>query len=494
MSTTHIDVLIIGAGLSGIDAACHLARECPEKDFLILEGRSEMGGTWDLFRYPGIRSDSDMSTFSYGFRPWTKSKMLAEGKEIKQYIEDTAAEYGVEEKVLYGHKALSADWCSKQGLWTIKAEGEGKAKTFTCKFLWSCTGYYNYHAGYTPEFEGRKAFKGTVVHPQHWPVDLDYTDKHVVVIGSGATAVTLIPSMAEQTAHITMLQRSPGYVVSIPRTDPVSKHLKDKLPDNWVFSLARKSNIAMQMLVYNLSRKKPDYVRKKLLTLVEQQVGKDVDMTHFTPSYQPWDQRLCAVPGGDLFKALRNGKASVVTDHIDRFVKDGILLKSGEHLKADIIVTATGLDLLMLGGMQLSVNGTPHQISDSVTYKGLMLSDVPNFAMTVGYTNASWTLKADLVSDYVCRLLKHMDKKDYRECVVRVPEKGLDVEPLMDMQSGYIQRAADRFPRQGLRTPWRLKQNYVLDTLMFKRSRIEDGIIQFDSSQGCETLATSTAS
>ncbi|MGB1581512.1 MAG: flavin-containing monooxygenase, partial [Nevskiales bacterium] len=425
----HVDVVVIGAGISGVSAACHLSERCPNKSFTVLEARESMGGTWDLFRYPGIRSDSDMQTFSYNFRPWTQPKTITEGHEIRGYIEDTARYYGVDKNIQFGHKVISAAYDSDECEWTLKvqsknANGRKTTKTMSCNFLWGCSGFYNYEEGYTPEFKGREDFKGPIIHPQHWPEDLDYSGKKVVVIGSGATAVTLIPSMADKTAHITMLQRSPGYIFSIPKIDPVSKLAQKVLPAKAVAHSSRIRNAALMLGIHKFSRLQPKVLNRIVLTQMKLQLGRNVDMKNFTPNYDVWDERLCAVPDGDLFKVLREGKASVVTDHIERFTETGILLKSGKALEADIIVTATGLNLQIGSGIDFKIDGHAHKIGDSFGYKGVLMSDMPNFALTMGYTNVSWTLKADLTSQYVCRVLNYMDKKGATQCVVRVPQKG----------------------------------------------------------------------
>src|SRR5271166_662187 len=411
MAAQHFDVLIIGAGLSGIGTACHVTAEFPNRTIAVLERRERLGGTWDLFRYPGVRSDSDMFTFGYKFRPWQDVKVLADGASIRQYIADTAAEFGIDEKIHYGLKVVNADWSSLQSRWTVTTlhEATGETRTYTCGYLISCTGYYNYDAGYLPAFPGVDQFKGRCVHPQHWPEDLDYTGKKVVVIGSGATAVTLVPAIAGDAEHVTMLQRSPSYIFSLPAVDKISEVLGRFLPDRWVYELARKRNIAIQRQMYLACRRWPTQMRRLLLWRVRRRVGPSVDMSHFTPKYMPWDQRLCAVPNGDLFKVLASGEASVVTDQIDTFTEKGILLKSGRELEADIVVTATGLNVQMLGGMKLFVDGEARELHDQMTYKGVLVENIPNLAWIIGYTNASWTLKSDIAGAYLCRLFKHMD-------------------------------------------------------------------------------------
>ena len=483
MPVEHLDVLIVGAGLSGVGAAYHLMKHCPGKSFALLEGRAAMGGTWDLFRYPGIRSDSDMFTLGYNFKPWSDPKAIADGPSIRRYIEETARENGIDRKIRYRHRVLRADWDSANARWNLDVQrgDEPEPLRMTAQFLLMCTGYYRYEAGYTPEFVGREDFAGQVVHPQLWPEDLDYSGKKVVVIGSGATAVTLVPSLTDKAAHVTMLQRSPSYVITLPQKDAISNFLRRFLPETWVYRQARARNVAMQMVFLMLARTFPGLVRKVLLKLASLQLGKRFDMRHFSPRYKPWDERVCAVPDGDLFKVLRKGKASVVTEHIDRFVERGIRLKTGEVLEADIIVTATGLDLVMFGGAELAVDGKPFQVNQSMGYRGIMLRDLPNLAAVVGYTNASWTLKADLSSEYFCRLINHMDATGMRQVTARDSTGDVREEPFLNLDSGYIQRAAERMPKQGDRMPWKLYQNYVLDLALLRYGKVEDGYLVFSS-------------
>jgi len=483
MSTKHLDVLIVGAGLSGIGAAYHLKTQCPGKTYAILEGRDAIGGTWDLFRYPGIRSDSDMYTLGYNFKPWTNPKIIADGHTIREYVQETARENGIDKHIRFGHKVLNSAWSTDKAQWTVEVQKTetGETVTLTCNFLLMCTGYYNYEAGYTPEFPGIKKYKGTVIHPQKWPENLDYSGKRVVVIGSGATAVTLVPAMTDKAAHVTMLQRSPTYVATVPQLDVLSQQLRRFLPEMLVYRLGRTRNVGIQMGVFNLAKSRPKVVRRLLLAQVRQQVGKNVDMKHFTPNYNPWDERLCAVPNGDLFKVLRRGKASVVTDHIDTFTAKGIKLKSGETLEADIIITATGLNLQMMGGAQITVDGKPFVMKEAMNYKGVMFQDLPNLAMMFGYTNASWTLKSDISSEYVCRLLKHMDKNNLRQCMPRNHDASVAPEAFMSMNSGYIQRALDTLPKQGSKAPWKLYMNYVLDLAMLRYRPVEDGVMEFSN-------------
>lgn len=479
-----LDVLIIGAGISGIGMACHLRKECPGQSFAILERREAIGGTWDLFRYPGIRSDSDMFTFGYRFRPWQEPKTLSDGESIREYMVDTAREYGVEDKIHFGLKTTRAAWSSDDACWTLTVEDEavGETQTWRARYLALCTGYYRYDAGHTPEFPGIERFQGRLVHPQQWPEDLDYRNKKVVVIGSGATAITLVPAMAEDTAHITMLQRSPSYVLSLPAVDRISQILKRWLPDDWVFGMARKRNIHVQRLIYAASQKYPKLVRRLLLASVRAQVGKDVDMRHFSPSYNPWDERLCVVPNGDLFKTLRTDKADIVTDHIDTFTENGIKLKSGQTLGADIVISATGLNMQMLGGIELVKDGQVQDASQHMTYKGVLLENIPNAAMIFGYTNASWTLKADISAAYVCRLLNHMAAKGYCSATPRATDARAVDESIMDaLNSNYVKRASHRLPRQGDKAPWRVLHHYSRDHQMLIDQPIEDDVLAFDA-------------
>ncbi|EKF74713.1 monooxygenase flavin-binding family protein [Alcanivorax hongdengensis A-11-3] len=483
MSNNHVDVLIIGAGLSGIGAACHLTRKSPNRSYAIIERRDRIGGTWDLFKYPGIRSDSDMFTLGYSFRPWTEPKVLADGPSIRQYVEDTAKDYDVTRHIRFGRKVVKANWSSEDSQWSVETTNEktGEKETFTSNFLFSCTGYYNYDQGFRPDFPGEEDFKGQIVHPQHWPEDLQYQGKKVVVIGSGATAVTLVPAMAKNGADVTMLQRSPTYVATVPEVDPISVGMRRFLPEMAVYRFARARNIGIQRLVFKLSKQRPKLVRRALLAAARRQLGDDFDMTHFRPSYNPWDERLCAVPNGDLFKSLRKGESKVVTDHIERFTENGILLKSGQELEADIIITATGLNIQMLGGVQGTVDGKPVNPNDTMVYKGAMLKDVPNMALVFGYTNSSWTLKADLVCEYVCRLLNHMEKTGATTVIPRDREDCSTDENFLGMQSGYIQRAHDELPKQGSRQPWQVVQNYMYDLPRLRFGGIEDGVLEFDN-------------
>jgi len=492
MTTNHFDVLIIGAGLSGIGTACQVTHEHPGKSIAILERRERLGGTWDLFRYPGIRSDADMFTFGYDFRPWNETTVLASGGSIREYIADTAAEYGMDEKIHYGLKIVSADWSSTDARWTLTAlrEATGETEVYTCGFLISCTGYYNYDAGYLPSFPGADRFEGQSVHPQFWPEDLDYSGKKVVVIGSGATAVTLVPSMAGEAAHVTMLQRSPSYIFSIPGLDKISEVLARVLPEKQVYGFARWRNIAFQRGLYLACRRWPKAMRSLLLARVRRAVGPDFDMSHFTPSYMPWDERLCAVPDGDLFKALASGEASVVTDQIETFTEKGILLKSGQELEADIIVTATGLQLQMLGGMSLTIDGETREFHDQMTYKGVLIENIPNLAWIFGYTNAPWTLKSDIAAKYLNRLFKHMDDNGLSVAVPRDDAgSALDDGMLDQLQSGYVQRSKNLMPRQGSTNPWKVLMHYGQDSKLLLEDPVDDGLLQFETPVPAEAVA-----
>jgi monooxygenase len=485
MDSEHVDVLIVGAGLSGIGAACHIRTQLPHKSFTILEQRDAIGGTWDLFRYPGIRSDSDMFTLGYSFKPWEDAKAIADGPDILSYVQEAAQEYDVEREIRFGHKVVSAEWSSDEARWTVEAEHDGEIVTLTAGFVFSCSGYYRYDEGYTPEFEGTERFGGQIVHPQFWPEDLDYQGKRVVVIGSGATAVTLIPAMAPDTEHITMLQRSPSYVLALPGHDPIADLLRKVLPKKAAYAAIRWKNVMLTMGTYQLSRRRPKFVRAALRKLAQKQLpeGYDVD-THFNPRYSPWDQRLCIVPGGDLFESIKRGDASVVTDEIETFTEKGVKLASGDELEADIIVTATGLNVQALGGVELTVDGQTFEPSQTVGYKGIMFSGIPNLALAIGYTNASWTLKCDLACEYVCRLLRHMDERGYDQVTPVWPNTELPDRPFIDLQSGYVLRSIDQFPKQSDHAPWRLYQNYIRDVPMFKRAPIEDSALEFKRAPG----------
>jgi cation diffusion facilitator CzcD-associated flavoprotein CzcO len=477
----HYDVLIVGAGISGIGAAYHIKTRCPGRTFAIFEAREAMGGTWDLFRYPGVRSDSDMFTLGFAFRPWTEAKAIADGPSILKYLGETARAYDLEKHIQFGRKVSEASWDSATSRWTVTyRRGEGAPEQVTCNFLHMCAGYYNYAAGYRPEFAGEETFKGQFVHPQFWPNDLDYRNKRVVVIGSGATAVTLVPEMARDAAHVVMLQRSPTYVVSRPAEDPFANKLRRRLPAKLAYAIIRWRNVLMQMWFFNMTRKEPAKVKAAILDMVRAELGPDYDIdTHFTPRYNPWDQRLCLVPDADLFAAIRNGSAEVVTDTIERFTETVIRLKSGQELPADVVVTATGLELQLVGGLKVTVDGTRVELPKCFSYKGMMYSGVPNLASSFGYTNASWTLKADLTAGYLCRLLNHMKKKGLTEARPIIADPNMAAEPWLSFSSGYIQRALDRLPKQGRDVPWRVHQNYALDMFEFRFCKLADGAMQF---------------
>jgi monooxygenase len=482
MRPENLDVLIVGAGLSGVGAACHLQQRLPGKSYAILEARGDLGGTWDLFRYPGIRSDSDMHTLGYRFRPWTATRTIAEGPSILSYIRETAREHGVDRRIRFHHRVIRAEWSTAEARWTVEAEDtrSGQAVLLSCAFLWVCSGYYRYDEGYTPDFEGMDRFAGRIVHPQDWSEEVDYEGRRVVVIGSGATAVTLVPALAERAAKVTMLQRSPSYIASLPAEDPLAGRLRRLLPHRAVYAMVRWKNVLLQLFSYQLSRRWPNamkaLIRRSLRRALPE--GYDID-THFNPTYDPWDQRLCLVPDGDLFEAISAGRAEVVTDRIARFTERGIDLESGSTLEADLIVTATGLNLLFLGGMELALDGEAVDLPSRLIYRGMMLGGVPNLAFTVGYSNASWTLKADLVAEYVCRLLAHMDACGHASCVPEASGAEVGEEPLLALKSGYVLRSLHLVPKQGSREPWRLRQNYPLDLRSIRFGPIEDGTLRF---------------
>jgi monooxygenase len=478
MSTESFDVLIVGAGLSGIGAGFHLQRDLPGKSYVILEDRAAIGGTWDLFRYPGIRSDSDMFTLGYGFKPWTEAKAIADGPSIRKYVNETAREHGIDKHIRFKHRVKKLEWDTNEARWTVEAEHNGEVKRFKAKFVLSAAGYYNYDQGYTPEFKGTEAFKGQIIHPQHWPEGLDYSGKRVVVIGSGATAVTLVPSMADKAAHVTMLQRSPTYMVSMPAEDKFANSLRRMLPAHFAYDVIRFMRITAQQIFFRLARGRPAKTRERLLGLVRDQIGPEQVDQHFTPSYNPWEQRLCLVPDNDMFLAIKEGKASVVTDHIETFTEKGLKLKSGQELEADIIITATGLSLQMLGGADVNVDGAKVDTGKVFAYKGTMFSDVPNLAFVFGYTNASWTLRADLICEYVCRLIKYMD--DYGLDIATPRMVGeFDEKPFADFSSGYFQRAAHLLPKQTSVAPWKQNQSYGHDMMDLRFGAIEDGALEF---------------
>ena len=466
------DVLVVGAGLSGVGAGCHLRARCPGLGYAFLEAREAIGGTWDLFRYPGVRSDSDMHTLGYAFQPWRGAKAIADGTSILRYVRETAAEHGVDRRVRFRHRVRRASWSSAGARWTVEAErtDTGDAVRFTCGFLLMCSGYYSYAEGHAPDFPGADRFEGRVVHPQFWPEDLDHAGKRVVVVGSGATAVTIVPAMAETAAHVTMLQRSPTYVVPLPAEDRIADWLRRRLPAGLAHRITRWKNVAIGAFIYRLARRRPEHTKRRIVAMAQSALGPDHDVAaHFTPRYKPWDQRLCVAPDADLFEAIRRRRASVVTDHVEAFTETGIRLRSREELRADIVVTATGLKLNLLGNVELEVDGRRVELSETMAYKGALLSGVPNLTAVFGYTNASWTLKADLVCEYVCRLLNHMPRRD--------PAVG--EEPLLDFSSGYVRRALHMLPKQGARRPWKLRQNYALDLLALRFGAVEDGVLEF---------------
>ena len=479
MSEDHVDVLIIGAGLSGIGTACHLTAESPQKTFAILEARDAIGGTWDLFRYPGIRSDSDMFTLGYDFRPWEDGKAIADGPAIRSYVRETARDHAVEDSIRFHHRVVAAEWSSADARWTVQAErtDTGESVQLTCSFLFGCTGYYRYDQGYLPDFDGTERFKGPIVHPQHWPEELDYAGKRVVVIGSGATAVTLVPAMAEQAEHVTMLQRSPTYVVTLPAIDPIANFLRGRLPAKAAYAIMRWKNVLLTMGTFQLSRRRPELmkaiIRRGLLKHLP--AGYEVDV-HFKPPYNPWEQRLCLVPDSDLFEALADGSASIVTDGVESFTETGVKLTSGAELEADVIITATGLNVLLFGGIEVTVDGREIDFGETIAYKGMMICGVPNLALALGYTNASWTLKCDLTAHYVCRLLNHMDEHGYSICTPQPPDPSLPTEPFIDFNSGYVLRSIDTLPRQGATSPWRLHQNWFRDVRLLRHGPVDDSM------------------
>jgi monooxygenase len=480
----HVDVLIVGAGLSGIGMAYYLQKRCPQKRYVILEGRKAIGGTWDLFRYPGVRSDSDMYTLGYSFRPWQGRKAIADGRVIRSYICETAAESGIDQQIRFDHQVRRATWSSADALWTVEAVRgpDQEIVQLTCNFLCMCTGYYDYAEGYTPEWSGVEHFTGRMVHPQHWPDDLDYTGKEVVVIGSGATAVTLVPAMAERAAHITMLQRSPTYIVARPSEDALAQRMQRVLPGAVASRLARWKSILLGIYFYSLMRRRPEAAKRAIIRMVQKELGPDYDVgTHFTPAYNPWDQRLCLAPDGDLFTAITSGRVSIATDQIETFTERGIKLRSGQELSADIIVTATGLTMKLMSGVQLVVDGVPVDLAKTLSYKGMMYSDIPNLASVFGYTNASWTLKSELIAQYVCRLLNYMDQHGYARCTPRRPDNTVVEGPVVPLTSGYVQRAIHTLPRQGAQKPWKMYQNYVRDLVSFRLTGVDDGTMEFRS-------------
>ncbi|OBI53675.1 FAD-containing monooxygenase EthA [Mycobacterium kyorinense] len=479
--TEHLDVVIVGAGISGISAAWHLQERCPSKSYAILERRENLGGTWDLFKYPGIRSDSDMFTLGFRFKPWRSAKSIADGASIWNYINEAATENGIDKHIRYRHRVVGADWSDADNQWTLTVDHDGQQKRITASFVFACSGYYNYDEGYSPTFPGSEDFAGTIIHPQHWPEDLDYAGKKIVVIGSGATAVTLIPALVNSgSGHVTMLQRSPTYIGSLPGVDPIAVRANKFLPARAAHFVNRWKAIGFSTGQYQMSRWFPKFMRNLLMTMAQRRLPEGYDVEkHFGPRYKVWDERLCLAPDGDFFRAIRHGKADVVTDTIDRFTETGIKLNSGEELEADIIVTATGLNMQLLGGVQPSRNGKPIDLTSLMTYKGLMFSGIPNFAITFGYTNASWTLKADLVSEFVCRLLNYMDAKGFDTVEPQHPGAGVDELPFMDFTPGYFRRSMHLLPKSGSQAPWRLKQNYLLDMRLIRYGRVDEKALRF---------------
>jgi cation diffusion facilitator CzcD-associated flavoprotein CzcO len=489
---SHFDVVIVGAGLSGIGAACHLKQRCPDKTFALLERREAIGGTWDLYRYPGIRSDSDMHTLGYAFKPWLADEAIADGPSILEYVNETADEYDVRRHILFGRRVVAAEWSTPDARWTLRvrrgdagetADEPAEQEEITCNFLLMCSGYYSYDEPYRPAFEGEEDFEGPMFHPQEWPDDFDHAGKRVVVIGSGATAMTIVPAMAETAEHVTMLQRSPTWVVSRPDRDVVANFLRKILPAALAYRITRAKNVFLQQRVYEKTRTDPKKVRDFLLRQVRKHLGPDYDVEkHFTPRYDPWDQRLCLIPNADLFEAIKAGRASVVTDHIDRITKRGIRLASGEELQADAIIVATGLNLELLGGAQFAVDGRPVHFPDTFSYKGMMFSGVPNLVQTFGYINASWTLRADLTAEYTCRLLRHMDERGLRQCTPTLRESDRDMPKrpwIQDFPAGYMRRGMHLFPRQGDREPWLNTQRYSVDRKLLREAPLEDGVLRF---------------
>lgn len=480
----HKDIIVVGAGISGIAAAYNLQKSCPNKSFAILEGRSALGGTWDLFKYPGIRSDSDMHTLGFRFKPWIHKKSIADASSILEYLNETVDEYGIRDKIVFNQKVTAANWLSDKSLWELNVMNEGQSISMTCNFLFLCGGYYSYDKPYMPKFPEQDRFEGQVIHPQFWDESIDCSDKKVVVIGSGATAVTLVPAIAKNAAHVTMLQRSPSYVVSAPGEDSWSQALNKMFPIRLTYFLIRWKNIFRTSLGFYLSRKYPERVKDRLINLVREELGNDYDVEkHFTPRYNPWDQRMCLVPDSDLFNSIKSGKASVVTDHIDHFTENGILVKSGEHLEADIIVTATGIELNALNDIEVSVNNEKVEPHNRLSYKGMMLSGVPNLAFSFGYVNASWTLRADLTCEYVCRLLNRMDKLGVNTCIPQEDPTAIVDDEYIDFSSGYVQRALDRLPKQGKKAPWRNYQNYLKDIFLVRIFSIKDSTLKFYNSK-----------
>ena len=479
----HYDVLIVGAGISGIGSACHLQSKCSDKTFAILESREEFGGTWDLFKYPGIRSDSDMHTLGFNFKPWVAPKSIADGPSIKKYLEETVVEHDLSRHIQYKTKVVSANWSGQESSWIVKVDREGQSSTLSCNFLMMCSGYYNYEKPFRPEFSGEAAFNGLIVHPQLWPDNIVYEGKKIIVIGSGATAMTLVPALAEKAESVTMVQRSPTYVVSMPDEDKIANGLRKVLPDSWAYAVTRYKNTKLQQIMYKRMRSQPEKMKKYLVGLVKKALGSghDVD-THFTPSYNPWDQRMCLIPNGDLFRSIKSGKTEVVTEHIECFTEAGMRLVSGQELEADIIVTATGLNMQLMGGAEFYVDDQALNFAEKFSYKGMMYADIPNLIQTFGYINASWTLRADLTAEYACRLINEMDALDARQCVavLATRDSNMAAKPWIEnFSAGYIQRSLDLMPKQGEEDPWRNTQDYALDKKIIRDAPLEDGVMTF---------------
>jgi len=481
MADRDFDVLVIGAGISGISAAYYLQTECPNKTFAILEGRDRIGGTWDLFKYPGIRSDSDMYTLGFAFKPWTSPKAIADGPAIMKYLDETIEEYNLNDRIILNQNVQSASWSSENAKWTVEVSDRltGQMVNYTCNFLSMCSGYYDYDKGYMPDFPNKDSYKGILIHPQQWPENLDYTDRSIIVIGSGATAVTLVPELAKKARHVTMLQRSPTYIVSAPDEDKISNWMNRNLPNKFAYSVSRWRKILFQRMSYAAARKWPGLMKKMIIAGVKKEMGKEYDLSHFTPSYNPWDQRICLVPNADLFTALKANKATVVTDRIKTFTESGIDLESDEHLDADIIVSATGLNMKFMAGASFYVDGQQVDFADTVSYKSVMFSNVPNLSLAFGYTNASWTLKCDLTNQYVCRLINHMDEHGYKQCTPRLNDENMERLPFLDFTSGYIMRFIDKLPKSGRENPWKLKHNYIFDRMIINNSKLSDDVMEF---------------
>ena len=482
MKNIHKDIIIIGAGLSGIGAACNISRKHPEKSYIILESRKELGGTWSLFKYPGIRSDSDMYTFGYSFKTWDNPKSFAEAPSILKYLNEASNEFKIKNHIKFQKKAVSYNFNSSKKIWIIKTSDTktNQEKIYTCKFIFSCSGYYNYDKGHTPKFKGQSEYIGDIIHPQRWPEKFNYTNKKIIVIGSGATAVTIVPKLASKASHVTMLQRSPSYIGNSPSKDKIGNIIKSLFPKKFAHSLIRFKNIFTQIILFKICKFFPKLVKEFIINSAKKQLGDFPVDPHFRPNYKPWEQRFCVAPDGDFFKVIKDGKASIITDNIDCFIKNGILLKSGKIIKADTIITATGLNLLAFGGTKINIDNVPFNVSKSYVYKGVMLSNLPNFFIFIGYTNASWTLKIDLTNEYISRVLKYLENQNYAVIKAKVPKNNLGSIPLLNLNSNYIQRSANMFPKQGRKVPWRLHQNYILDYKLLCIDKIKDQWLRFN--------------